>query len=194
MKTLLPDDRVRVRGHDYLGLARVLHGINDVYSVRFDNGTLLGGVKKADLRHVTPAEEAAEAHLEREAADVRAARRKRALEMLDLIRRPPDGDPESDEITALRRADEEARGTGRNLGYLGAPRSDYAPGDRVRVRDGVDLDHFDLSGPGAVGTVLVPDAILASFDITPFTPLCVRVLLDTGEERLIYVTNLEPEA
>lgn len=105
--------------------------------------------------------------------------------------RGPDADPDADALAMLRMQDAMAVSMGRSLGYCGCPRVDYAVGERVRVREGL-RPGFWPQVPGACGTVMEPNPMLAAFPVSPMQPKGIRVSWDDGTESLMYVTNLEP--
>lgn len=101
------------------------------------------------------------------------------------------GDPDTADLEALRFQDAMAVNMGRSLGYCGAPHTDYKPGERVRVRQGINEEHWKVS-VGDEGTVLEPDPIMGVFPVNPSQPKGIKIEWDSGKTSMMYVTNLEP--
>jgi len=101
------------------------------------------------------------------------------------------GKPDDADLEALRFQDAMAVSMGRSLGYCGAPRTDFAVGERVRVRQGVDEEFWNRK-VGQTGTVMEP-GFMAIFPVNPGQPRGINVEWDDGTKSSIYVTNLEPE-
>lgn len=102
------------------------------------------------------------------------------------------GDPDAADLEALRFQDAMAVSMGRSLGYCGAPRADYADGERVRARQGINEGFWKVKA-GQTGTVVSdPSGFMHIFPVNPGQPKGISVEWDDGTKATIYVTNLEP--
>lgn len=84
------------------------------------------------------------------------------------------------DLNAARLEDMIAVQAGRSLGYCGAPRSDYSPGERVRVRQGLVPGFWDEILPGMTGTVCQDQGLLSLFPISPMQPKGITIAWDNG--------------
>jgi hypothetical protein len=97
-----------------------------------------------------------------------------------------------DALSQFRAEDYLAIKGGGQLGYAGCPRIDFLPGERVRMRKGVNLKRWELTTEGECGTVVESDPSQALFPVCSSQPKGIKVQWDVSGTLLTYVTNLEP--
>jgi len=186
------------------------------YEIEYNSGAGVLMVPVEDLKPAKPDEDAkdqAKVSADRERHQDAVARNARLLEklltceplavnendsmsfmsgMFGMMQSLAGGDLDSADLEALRFQDAVAVNMGRSLGYCGAPRADYAVGERVRIRQGLKPGFWGDRVPGMTGTVMEP-GLLSIFPVSPVQPKGIAVEWDDGTKTSIYVTNLEPE-
>lgn len=206
-------DAVWVRGNPSWGVAHIV-GQNDgktakydvtpsagSYEIQYNSGTSILEVPVNDLKPATQVEdERDKAKITRERARDDQARLEMTRLLYELQKSRPVKNEEEfmqlmftfDALSQLRAEDYLAIRGGGQLGYAGCPRVHFSPGERVRMRKGVDRQKWGLTDSNECGTVVESEPSQAIFPVSPSQPKGITVQWDISGKRLTYVTNLEP--